>query len=269
VTSFYRDCIGLPEVGRFADHDGYDGVFLDVPGTRAHLELTGGGNRAAPQPHAESLIVLYLETQAQIDVIAARVAQPPVVPANPYWRSHAVAYEDPDGFQVLLTLEDPVAEPAVIHVSHHSGPRTELRSLFELAEDSAAELDSYIHRGRVLVALEDDVVIGHLQLTETDAGEAEIKNMAVRDTHRRRGTGRKLIRAAIELAATERRRALLVATAAADVDNLRFYQRAGFRMRAIERDAFTVENGYGPAMLIDGIELRDRVRLELCLGRRP
>ena len=32
VVAFYRDGIGLPEVGRFHDHDGYDGVFLEVRG---------------------------------------------------------------------------------------------------------------------------------------------------------------------------------------------------------------------------------------------
>ncbi len=34
VVAFYRDGLGLPEIGGFRDHDGYDGVFLAVPGTR-------------------------------------------------------------------------------------------------------------------------------------------------------------------------------------------------------------------------------------------
>ena len=33
VVAFYRDGIGLPEVGTFRDHDGYDGVFLAEEGT--------------------------------------------------------------------------------------------------------------------------------------------------------------------------------------------------------------------------------------------
>ena len=40
VVRFYRDRLGLPEFGRFEDHAGYDGVFLDLPGTGAHLEFT-------------------------------------------------------------------------------------------------------------------------------------------------------------------------------------------------------------------------------------
>ena len=55
---------------------------------------------------------------------------------------------------------------------------------------------------------------------------------------------------------------ILVATAAADIGNLRFYQRQGFRMRSVERDAFTPATGYPPGTLIDGIELRDRVWLD-------
>ena len=102
LVSFYRDRVGLPETGRFVDHDGYDGVFLDVPGTGTELELTAGGNQAAPPPHPESLLVLYFDSQAELEAVASRIAQPEVVPANPYWRAHARAFADPDGFQLLL-----------------------------------------------------------------------------------------------------------------------------------------------------------------------
>jgi catechol 2,3-dioxygenase-like lactoylglutathione lyase family enzyme len=104
VVVFYRDRVGFPEIGRFDNHDGYDGVFLDIPGTNAHLELTTGGDHPPPQAHPESLIVLFLESQAAIDQIAASIDQPAVVPANPYWRANAQAYADPDGFQLLLAL---------------------------------------------------------------------------------------------------------------------------------------------------------------------
>jgi hypothetical protein len=66
----------------------------------------------------------------------------------------------------------------------------------------------------------------------------------------------------VDLARSEGRATLVVATAAADIGNLRFYQRLGFRMRSIERDAFTAATGYAPGIVIDGIELRDRVWLD-------
>jgi catechol 2,3-dioxygenase-like lactoylglutathione lyase family enzyme len=104
LVAFYRDRVGLPEIGRFTDHDGYDGVFLEVPGTGAHLELTTGGSHRPPEPHPESLLVLYFDSSAELELVAERIAQPPVVPANPYWQANALAYADPDGFQLLLTL---------------------------------------------------------------------------------------------------------------------------------------------------------------------
>ena len=150
-----------------------------------------------------------------------------------------------------------------IRIEVYGGPRDSLRVLFELAEDSAAELDSYIEDGRVLVAVSGGEVIGHLQLTGAgDPCQVEIKNMAVREERQGQGVGRRLVQAAVDLAAAEAVTTLLVATAAADIGNLRFYQRQGFRMRSIERDAFTPTTGYPPGLLIDGIELRDRVWLD-------
>ena len=32
VVAFYRDGLGLPELFRFGDHDGYTGVILGLPG---------------------------------------------------------------------------------------------------------------------------------------------------------------------------------------------------------------------------------------------
>lgn len=151
----------------------------------------------------------------------------------------------------------------MIRIVEHSGPRSELRRLFELAEDSEQELDGYIDAGRVLVALEGDEIVGHLQLTDTaDPSEAEVKNTAVDPGHQRRGIGRALMEAAIGLAREEGRSRVVVATAAAGIGNLRFYQRLGFRIRSVERDAFTPATGYEPGLLIDGIELRDRVWLD-------
>jgi ribosomal protein S18 acetylase RimI-like enzyme len=111
--------------------------------------------------------------------------------------------------------------------------------------------------GTVLVALCADEIVGHLQMTE-----AEIKNMAVLPAHQGRGVGRALVGAALASAREAGRSELVVATAAADTGNLRFYQRLGFRLRSIERDAFTAATGYEPGLAIDGIELRDRVWLD-------
>jgi GNAT superfamily N-acetyltransferase len=265
VVEFYRDGIGLREVGGFREHDGYDGVFLEIPGTSAHLEITRGGVHGAPAPHPESLLVLYVGDVATLRTIAARLRADPVAPANPYWAKHGLTFSDPDGFLVVLVPEHWSAEGdgGAVRIIEHSGPRTGLRWLFELAEDSAKELDSYIDAGRVLVALAGDEIVAHVQITETaDPIELEIKNMAVDPASQRQGVGGALVEAAIALAHAERRSRLLVATTTADVGNLRFYQRLGFRMSFVERDAFTEAKGYEHGLAISGIALRDRVWLD-------
>ena len=105
LLAFYRDGLGLTELGGFRDHAGYDGVFLEVPGTGAHLEFTAGGGHPAPEPHPESLLVLYLGDAAAVQAAAARLDAAPVAPANPYWAQHGLTVADPDGFRVVLVPE--------------------------------------------------------------------------------------------------------------------------------------------------------------------
>ncbi len=105
LVAFYRDGLGLREIGGFRDHAGYDGVFLEVPDASAHLELTTGGEHGAPVPHPESLLVLYLGDEPTVRAVAARLGGAPVTPANPYWAEHGVTFEDPDGFRVVLVPE--------------------------------------------------------------------------------------------------------------------------------------------------------------------
>lgn len=102
VVRFYRDGLGLPEIGRFEGHDGYDGVFLELPGTGVELELTTGGHHDAPRPHPETLLVLYLDDAEAVAQAAERVGAEAVEPANPYWKTRGVTLADPDGFHVVL-----------------------------------------------------------------------------------------------------------------------------------------------------------------------
>ncbi|HSD24422.1 MAG TPA: VOC family protein [Solirubrobacterales bacterium] len=106
LVRFYRDGIGLREVGRFHDHAGYDGVFLAVDGSGGHLEFTAGGGEAAPEPHPESLLVLYLGDGETVRAVRTRLGVDPVAASNPYWDEHGVTVEDPDGFRVVLVPED-------------------------------------------------------------------------------------------------------------------------------------------------------------------
>src|SRR3954451_21739522 len=162
----------------------------------------------------------------------------------------------------------PAGSGTGVSIRWHIGDRGSLRRLFALAEDSSAALDGYVGLGRVLVARQGDEPVGHLQLVETDrAGCTELKNMAVREDLQGHGIGRRLVESARALLADEGVATLSVSTATADIGNLRFYQRLGFRMCRVERDVFTEAAGY-PNIDVDGISLRDRVWLDCELAAR-
>ena len=91
IVRFYGDGLGLPELCRFDDHAGYDGVFFALPGTGAQLEFTSGGHHSAPSPHPETLLVLYLGNAEAVEEISKRVGTGPVEAANPYWRTRGDA----------------------------------------------------------------------------------------------------------------------------------------------------------------------------------
>lgn len=99
---FYRDGLGLIEIGSFNAHDGYDGIFLALPGADPHLEFTSGGDYGPPPPHPETLLVLYVGSDEAVARICERLGAEPVEPANPYWNRHGVTLADPDGFRVVL-----------------------------------------------------------------------------------------------------------------------------------------------------------------------
>jgi ribosomal protein S18 acetylase RimI-like enzyme len=100
-------------------------------------------------------------------------------------------------------------------------------------------------------------VVGQVQFMPTGF-QWEIKSIAVTGQLRRRGIGTALVRSVLQRAVLGGCIRVVVGTATADIDNLRFYQRLGFRMDRIERDAFTPDRGYAP-LEANGIPLRDRV----------
>jgi len=160
--------------------------------------------------------------------------------------------------------------PDGVRIERFDGPRAEVRWLFQIAEDAEENLDGYIDDGEVLVAVLDERPVGVLQITETGVtDELEINVLAVDDALQRQGIGRALV----ETCLTEARRRgctrVLVSTGAAVLGNLRFYQRCGFRMLRIERDAFTPDTGYPDPIMVDRVRLWDCVWFDFDLTRPP
>ena len=102
-TRFYRDLVGLPLLGGFENHDGYDGVFFALPGG-GELELTAGAAQPAPSTD-EDLLVLYVRTWSEATTIGARLTAAGVTRIsnrNPYWNRSGLTFLDPDGYRLVV-----------------------------------------------------------------------------------------------------------------------------------------------------------------------
>jgi GNAT superfamily N-acetyltransferase len=156
--------------------------------------------------------------------------------------------------------------PVEVTIEEYAGPHRDLEWSFRLAEDSDQQLDAYIDLGRVWVARRGDgEVVGHLQAVRRESAVWEVVNTAVTEQARGQGVGRALLERAVDEARSAGVARVILATAAADVGNLRFYQRCGFRMTHVVPDAFGPFQGYPPGIEVDGIPMLDQVWFERVL----
>ncbi|MGI9169024.1 MAG: VOC family protein [Caulobacteraceae bacterium] len=110
VARFYRDGLGLAELGRFQDHAGFDGVMLGEERAPYHFEFTRArGHLAGRAPSLDNLLVFYLPDVREWNAAVQRMKRSgyePVASFNPYWDRHGLTFEDPDGYRVVLQNAD-------------------------------------------------------------------------------------------------------------------------------------------------------------------
>jgi GNAT superfamily N-acetyltransferase len=278
TIAFYRDLVGLPIVGEFHDSFDEDGTIFGLPDTATQLEIVRAHDPAEVSVGRFDQVVFYLANADAALAATERLraaGHQPIDDAHPYWIVNGAAiYLDPDGRGVVYAPwvygREPSPSALPLEIDWYDGDRAAIRYLYELAEDSVVMLDSYTDKGRVLVARRGDQLVGHLQLAPMKNKEdIELKSLAVIAEERGTGVGRQLVERAVKEAMNDGFTRMTVSTATADSGNLRFYQRCGFRMLSIDRDAFVPQTGYPePAELIDGVELRDRVWFDRSLAHQ-
>jgi catechol 2,3-dioxygenase-like lactoylglutathione lyase family enzyme len=110
AEAMYGEGLGLDVLGRFENHQGFDGVILGSAGLDYHFEFTFCRTHPVPPtPTGEDLVVFYLSDAeawqaACVRMIDAGFRQ--VRSFNPYWDSHGRTFEDADGYRVVLQNAD-------------------------------------------------------------------------------------------------------------------------------------------------------------------
>lgn len=109
VIKFYRDGLGLEELGSFSGHKGFDGVMLGRKGFPYHLEFTHKhGHKAGKAPSQDNLLVFYIPDKTEWKSAVERMRKhgyEPVKSFNPYWDDGGKTFEDVDGYRVVLYNE--------------------------------------------------------------------------------------------------------------------------------------------------------------------
>jgi len=105
-VGMYRKGLGLKEIGRFENHDGFDGVMLGRPDLHYHFEFTYcRAHPVVPTPTPEDLLVFYLPNVNEWQQVCVAVLEAGFVEVssfNPYWRQRGRTFEDYDHYRIVL-----------------------------------------------------------------------------------------------------------------------------------------------------------------------
>jgi GNAT superfamily N-acetyltransferase len=120
-----------------------------------------------------------------------------------------------------------------------------------------------------LVAETDSNLVGLLTYHIAN-GECEVVSLNANSRHQ--GVGTALLASLVEIAQRQRCNRVWLVTTNDNVDALRFYQRRGFTLRALHRNALEQSRLLKPGIPSSGdygIPLRDELELEYSLGAKP
>lgn len=133
--------------------------------------------------------------------------------------------------------------------------------LLLLADPSVELVQRYLAEGHLFVLFEQGEAYGVVHLIPQTATVMEVKNIAVKEEAQGRGYGKRLLQYALDFCQRQGYEKVLVGTGNSSLNNLAFYQKAGFRLLSIRRNFFT--DHYDEPIFEHGIQCRDMILLEV------
>ncbi|MGZ9567931.1 GNAT family N-acetyltransferase [Alcaligenes sp. DN25] len=131
------------------------------------------------------------------------------------------------------------------------------------ADPSTSLIESYKDTPYAWCIKDQEHIVAAAILQRRNAQDWELMNIAVQPSHQGHGLGAKLLSALISYVREQGGQTLYVATGTIGYP-LFFYQRAGFRVVAVEPDYFL--HHYDEALFEDGLQHKDRLILSLALN---
>ncbi|NQZ76137.1 MAG: GNAT family N-acetyltransferase [Ekhidna sp.] len=134
--------------------------------------------------------------------------------------------------------------------------------LFLLADPSIDLIKKYLIDSNVFLGQLNDQTLGALIMTSQN-NEAEIMNVAVDESYQGHGFGSHLIKHAINYCKENAISRLLIGTADTSEDQLRLYQKLGFKKFDVKTDFFL--SHYKEPIFENGRQAKDMIMLELLV----
>lgn len=134
--------------------------------------------------------------------------------------------------------------------------------LLLLADENEEIINSYLYEGELFKLEYHKELTGVCLFTFPSEGIVEIKNIALAESYRGYGLGKRTIQLATEHFSHRRFHQMLVGTSNSSIDNLVFYQKAGFRFYKVIRNFFS---SYSDTFYENGIKAVDMVVFEKTL----
>ncbi|HUW03993.1 MAG TPA: GNAT family N-acetyltransferase [Acidimicrobiales bacterium] len=145
------------------------------------------------------------------------------------------------------------------------GRRSSFLPLLRLADESVDHVEAHLDEGELFAWTAVGAMVGAVQAVPRTPSLWELTLVAVAEEFQRRRHGTEMLTAVIDSLAARGARRIVVGTASAGVGQLAFYQRAGFRVFAVDRDHFDRARGYTGNESENGIVIRDLVWLDRLL----
>ncbi|OCA72709.1 GCN5 family acetyltransferase [Chryseobacterium contaminans] len=131
--------------------------------------------------------------------------------------------------------------------------------LLLLADETVEAINQYIYKCDIYLLHDDTGSIAVMALCKNSDTELEIKNIAVIESYRSKGIGSILIKKAKEIALDNHYKVLSVGTSDTGFQQIRFYEKNGFKKTGIRKDFF-IEN-YPSPIYENGLQMRDMILL--------
>ncbi|MCQ9301301.1 GNAT family N-acetyltransferase [Staphylococcus hyicus] len=132
--------------------------------------------------------------------------------------------------------------------------------LLLLADPSYQRVMEHLKSGICMVYKEDNCIVGSYILVMLDSERIELVNIAVKASKQGVGIGKKLLDHAIAYATENQFKEMIVGAGNSSINQIAFYQKAGFRLIDVIFDFFIQDNE--APIYENGVWCRDMLRFK-------